>query len=280
MQMNKTFNVALSLVAASALFFGSCKPKENKGPSEEDLMLDTATSEAQTKLGALSVNMPPLTEITKELASAGYKFNKGVLNASGKASSYSSNIKAALGVGAYGADMGYAAAYGQNQDVTEYLKAISTTGDKLGITKVFDSETISQFQANVGKKDSLNGLINGAFDKVDKYLRFNKRMGTSAVIAAGGWIEGLYIATQVVNTERDNSTDKVYSRIWNHLYAFGYLFELLESCKKDADCAKVYEEIQPLREIYVQYGKNAKIGKAELDNIREKVAAVRNQMMN
>ena len=280
MQMNKTFKMALSLVAASALFFGACKPKGNQGPSEEDLMLDTATIDAQTKLGALSVNMPALTEITKELSSAGYKFEKSVLNSTGKASSYSNNMKAAIGVGVYGADMGYAAAYGQNQDVTEYLKAISTTGDKLGITKVFDQETISRFQANVGKKDSLNGLINGAFDQVDKYLRFNKRIGTSAVIAAGGWIEGLYIATQVVNTERNDNTDKVYARIWNHLYAFGYLFELLETCKKDPDCAKVFEDVKPLREIYVQYGKNSKIGKAELDAIREKVALVRNQMVN
>jgi hypothetical protein len=162
----------------------------------------------------------------------------------------------------------------------EYFGTAVQLADKLGLSSVFDKSLGQRFQGNMGKKDSLNTLIGLAYDKADRNLRSNKRVSTSALIAAGGWVEGLYISTQSLTTARDASTEAVYSRVWNHIYSFSYLFNLLDHYSKDADCAKMSEDLKPLAEAINNYSRKPKIDQADIAVLREKVTSVRNQIVN
>jgi hypothetical protein len=61
---------------------------------------------------------------------------------------------------------------------------------------------------------------------VDAYLKDNGRESISGLMIAGGWVEGLYIATQVT---KSNDTDKLRQRIAEQKLSLDDLTELLAS---------------------------------------------------
>ncbi len=107
------------------------------------------------------------------------------------------NFSKALNLGIYGADLGYVIVYDQTQDAIAYLKTTKQVSDDLGLVGVFNEDIINRFTKNIGNKDSLLVLTSDAFRMGDAYLKDNDRMDVSALILAGGWIESLYLATNI-----------------------------------------------------------------------------------
>ena len=248
---------------------------------DEEITTDTASMASKVQLDEIMVNIPSPMELTKELSKAGYSYNKGLLNSSGKAGSYSTNLKAASNLGIYGADLGYTASYGQTQDVVGYLNVIKQLSDKVGVGKAFDETTIKKFEANLGKKDSLEVLINAAYEKANRNLRSNQRVSTSAVIVAGGWIEGLYLATQIVaNTPQNEKNEDVYLRIWNQMYSFQYVMALLSQYKNNADCAQMLKDIAEIQQLLTEFSGRNRLTNEDVARINAKVTPLRNQLVN
>jgi hypothetical protein len=59
---------------------------------------------------------------------------------------------------------------------------------------------IEKFESNLDNKDSLANIVNRVIRESDEFLNENERSNIAALIISGTFIEGLYIATQLVKT--------------------------------------------------------------------------------
>lgn len=217
----------------------------------DEAIKDSAKNSTVTSLDMLMANIPQPTAITKELSKEGIQMNKSLLNSPDKSSSYSSTFQQGVNMGVYGADLGYLSCYNQMQDVLSYFMQVSKMANGLGITSVFDQHLVDLFKNAAGNnKDTLNALVQTAFERSQKELYSNKRATVGTLIFAGGWIEGLYIATNLVSDEKNDKNRQLYQRIWDHVYAVRYLQQALNDYQKtNADCANMLKMIQPIIDI-------------------------------
>lgn len=249
-------------------------------PSEDVVIKDTAKTSTVISLDMMMSNIPNPTEVSKELSKEGIQLNKSLLNTPDKASSYSTTFQQSVNMGIYGADLGYLASYNQLQDAMQYFMQISKLANGLGITSVFDQKLIDHFKnvAN-GNKDSLNALVQTAFERSQAELYSNKRATVGTLIFAGGWVEGLYIATNLVKDEKNPKNEELYNKIWNHLYAVRYLVKALSDYQKgNTDCANMLKMIQPISDMSNNLS-NDGLKLQDIQNLKNAVADIRNKLI-
>jgi len=105
-----------------------------------------------------------------------------------------------MNLGVYASDIGYLVTYEKVQEALNYMDGCLNIGETLGLQSTIDVSIIEKFEANLGEKDTLAAIINDAINKSDSYLRENERNNIAALVIAGTFIEGLYIATQIVDS--------------------------------------------------------------------------------
>jgi hypothetical protein len=271
-------------ISASSLFFASCGGgnKENENPELKDVEVttDTVSSEVRVNFDLLRVNIPSPGVLTKKLTAAKISYNKSFLLSPSKSGSFTSNYQKALGLGAFGSDLGLAASYNQPQDALEYLGQMGKLSGDLGISSAFDPEFSKQLISKIGQPDTFQLMLDKAFDKAERNLRSNQRVATTVLLVAGGWIESLYTSVEALNTNPNGANTKsLYSDINVHCHGFEYIFQLLDAYKTNADCAKLIQDMEPYKAKLISIGRNAKIGPADLPWIRENVSGLRNKVI-
>ena len=263
-------------IAASVLVLSSCGSKEEDGDLKDfEQTTDTIKSEVRINFDLLRVNIPSPSELNKKLSTAKIAYNKSFLLSSGKGGSFSSNPQKAIGLGAFGSDLGLAAAYNQSQDAIEYLTQMGKLATDLGIGTAFDPEFSKQLLSSINKPDTFQIKLDQAFDKAERNLRSNQRVAISVMMVTGGWVESLYTSVEGLNTNAASPNAKaIYNDISVHCHAFDYVFQLLEAYKSNADCAKVLKDMEPFKATLLGFGKVG-WGTESLPKLRETTTALR-----
>lgn len=261
-----------------AVIFASCGAKEETVKDYQETT-DTLSSEVRTDMSLIRAGIPSPILLSKQISKAGYSYNKGILNPSSKSGGYSTKFQAAANLGVYGADFGYVAGYGQSQDVLEYVAQVAKLAKTVGVESAFNEEFGKEVTKFIGKEDTLMDVIDEAYGKAERNLKSNDRVAVTALIIAGGWIEGLYMACEVIaGKPRDTKTNNAYRSVYDQVFAYQYVVDLLTQYKKDADCAKMLEELKPLAPIMQGAAGNPKLGPDELTKIKAAVAPVRSKI--
>lgn len=261
------------------LILSSCGGHKEEEVQDEQVTTDTLSSEVRNKLDLVRVSIPSPMEVTKRTSQEGYNYNKNILNPTSRASGYSAKFQAAANLGVYGADLGYVAGYKQSQDVLEYIAQIAKLAKVVGVESAFDENLGKNLNDNSGKGDTLLNVIDQAYAKAERNLKSNDRVSVAAIVIAGGWIEGLYIATEIASSKPGASAEICHS-IYTHNYAYTYVMELLNSYKKDADCAKMLEILTSAQPVLSSYSANPKLGLADVIIIKEAITPIRNKIVN
>jgi hypothetical protein len=256
-------HVLFSGLIISSMLLSSCGPKPVEVKDEQETK-DTLKDNVIGDVVLIRTNIPNPTDIGKSFSKAGYSYMKSLLNPASKASGYSTKLQTAFGLGAYGADMGYIGSYNQNGDAGEYLSQIGKLAQQLKIESAFDPAFIQKMGA--AKGDSINDMLNTAFEKAERNLKSNDRMATAALVITGGWIEGLHIAVEAIGSKPN-------------VYAFQNVMDLLKQYEKDVDCKKMLEELKPYTDTFIAYGNSPNIGDKDLGKLKDAINAVRNKML-
>lgn len=103
---------------------------------------------------------------------------------------YVSSFQQALGLGVYGADLGYINVYNKTTFVLEYIMTIKSLADNIKVEQFFDFTTLKRLALNSDNIDSLTYISVRSFNDIDNYLRENDRGNICALIIAGAWLEG------------------------------------------------------------------------------------------
>jgi hypothetical protein len=165
---------------------------EEFGAAEEDL---------EGQIEGLRYNLPEPAEIPYILQQTGADYNAGLLNPTANADQYTTpNDKAALNLGVYAADIGYLSSYDKTQEAIDYLNTAKKLADELNVIGTFDATMLQRFEQNISNKDSLADLINKSVERTGEYLKNDNRDKLAALVTAGSVIEGLHIATGLVES--------------------------------------------------------------------------------
>lgn len=238
-----------TLISFSLVLFSCSNNNNNNNDTEVVAGSDTAQSKTKnTKAQEVFYSIPSPIETISLLKAAGAKYNASYLNPIENVSKYTSVTSKALNLGTYGSDLSFTSMFDQTQESMLYLRCANKLAAGLGINGAFNETTANRLESNVQNRDSLLAIISDSYWTTDAYLKDNGQPGVSALIVAGGWVEGLYIGTQIANVTQNKD---IITRIGEQKLSLDNLIALLESYKADnAGITAVLNSLNELKEIY------------------------------
>ncbi|MFN8776810.1 MAG: hypothetical protein ACK5XV_08595 [Flavobacteriales bacterium] len=193
--MRTTTLFSLGAVAClMAVLLPSCE--ERTGTHQEAPALDS--NEVSTS-GTLSlegeiISVPSPTQMAILLEKAKIPFDAALLNPLQNKSVYVSELRKAMALGVYGADLSYAGIYESGQLNSDYLNVIGELASALQIIDHVDPKLFRSLNNSVGNRDSLLQLSATFYRAGDSYLEESRRPDLAALMLLGGWSEALYIS--------------------------------------------------------------------------------------
>lgn len=244
--IRKIYYFALILVTMGMVACSGDGDKKSDLP-KESLFDDQQMEISQETMEKLIDNVSSPIEMAALIKGAGIAFSKDYVSNPDKAENLNTSFEQALRLGVLGSDLGYLNMYDKTGMVINYLTAIKSLADNLKVGQFFDFQTLKTLATNSSNLDSLMYMSVSSFNKMDAYLREQKRTSISAFMVTGVWIEGLYLATQVVKT---NPNQKIAERIGDQKNMLENIVLILGNYKKDKDVENLVKDLTELKEAY------------------------------
>ena len=149
----------------------------------------------------------------------------------------------------YTCDLSFASLYDQTEASIDYMNAAKKMADGLGILDAINDETIEQLEENINNRDVIMEIISDTFMNSSSFLHENERASVAAIVLVGGWMEGLFLATQMVNVDSlENNT--LVNRIMDQKLSLDIVLKLLEESKDNEDVQMVLADVENLKETF------------------------------
>lgn len=202
-----TFRFLIVQLAIVLLVY-SCRGTTGKNstfvfPDADSIPLSEAEKLSDEAMEDISRNISSPMEIAEILQRMKVPFSTNFLASSIDASRQATSFDKALKLGILGADLGYLNMYEKTGTSIDVLSSIKKLADGINVGQFFDFETIKRLSLNRSNLDSLFLLSSNAYNQIDMFLRENGRGQLSALMVTGVWIEGQYLATQVLKQNPD-----------------------------------------------------------------------------
>jgi hypothetical protein len=240
--LSTKLNYVIALAIITTLF--SCKG----GSKTDSDDVDAVALDSKEKVTKVFYAVPSPSELSAMIKATGANFNKNMLNPPASESKYTSIIQKALNLGVYGADLSYTSTFDQTQEAMVYMGVCKKLADGLGITGAINENTVKRMEKNINDKDSLLKIISDTYLETDIYLKNNDRAGVSALVVAGGWVEGLFISVNIAAQNAKNET--LVKRIAEQKLILENLIGLLETNEANDNVPELMTELKALKTIY------------------------------
>jgi hypothetical protein len=142
----------------------------------------------------------------------------------------------------------YLSCFGIGIDFLKYFKKIEELGEELGISGAFDEGVMERIENNEANADSLFMISNDTYYNSYMYLEENQKGVELSLIMAGGYIESLYIITNLVKTYSD--TDPIVEKIGDQKVVMENLIDFISQYGDDASVADVITDLKSLSEVF------------------------------
>ena len=242
----------LLLVSLAAFFIGCGSGGDKDKTAEVTVDMDEINQDLFDNISnakQIFYSLPSPLEIAMLVRSAGAEYNAEILNSVDNAGNYTGQKKMALNLGIYTCDLSFASLYDQTQASISYMNAAKQMADGLGILDAINDDTIERLEENVNNREVLLDIVSETFMNSSSDLEETGRPAIAAIVLVGGWIEGLYIATELVNrgTYEEN---KLVDRISDQKLSINIVLKLLEENKGNADVSAILAEVNELKAIF------------------------------
>lgn len=240
------------LLFSLALSF-SCRNTSNKSsdfvfPEADSVPAGEAEKLSAEAIADISNNITSPVEIANLLQILSVPFSPDYLASSIDANKQPTAFDKALTLGILGADLGYLNMFEKTGTSIDILSSIRKLAEGLKVGQFFDFETIKRLSLNKSNLDSLLFLSIDSYTQIDKYLRENERGHLSALMIIGVWIEGQYLATQVVKEYPD---PVLKERIGEQKIMLNDLIMLANPyCGRDSEFSSLCIYLQDIKEKY------------------------------
>lgn len=238
----------IALLATSCRFFDS---KRNISSDEFDippeLLEDKPLEIASEVIDDMIQNVSSPVETAALIKGLKVPFNKDYIASTQLDKNLNTSFQKAMGLGIFGADLGYINMYERTSMVINYISTIKSLADGIQVGQFFDFSTLNRIATNKENIDSLMLISQQSFNRIDNYLRETNRAHLSVVIIAGVWIEGLYISTRVT---QDVPNARMKEIIGDQKIAMNTLMLLLRNYEKDPSIAKLIKDFEDIQNLY------------------------------
>jgi hypothetical protein len=226
-----------SIVFLSALIVlgNSCKSKKSQEGSDAgigDYLTEQDIFDDIDKAKKIFYSLPSPLETAMLLKSAGVNYSEGILNDLTNVQKYSTNRSKALNLGIYTTDLSFACLFDQAQTSLKYMDATKQLATEMGISDAIDAETMKRLEENLNKRDVVMDIISETFLNSSSYLKENDQQDVAAMVLVGGWIEGLYIGTQMAG-DKPSQGNKLVDRIAEQKLSFSIVERMLQDNTKN-----------------------------------------------
>ena len=262
------FNVLrkFSIFVISVFVFFSCASDEDEFLDEDfedqEELADVEISEEI--IDNLIQSIPSPIEMTTLIKESGGDFNSQFISKTKNLSRFRTKYDKAINMGIFVSDLGYINIYEKTMYSIDYLDAIRTLADDLKIGQFFDFKTLRRLSKNSDNVDSLIFISTTNFNKMDKFLREQKRSELSVLMITGAWLEGLHIACQVAQV---SPNEEIFERIGEQKMNIDNLALMLQAFQGRPYFERLAENMKSLKEIY----KNITISYEYGDPVMEEV---------
>jgi hypothetical protein len=254
--MNKKYGICSKILIVVLMFTSlliSCKSGGTKTPKEEvtvSVPKDKAAVVEDIKQAEKIFNaLPSPLESAMLIKSAGARFDEALLNPVGNVNSYVTNKSMALNLGIYTCDLSFASLYEQTQLIIDYMNAAKKMADGLGILKAIEQSQIDKLEENINNSEVIMEIVSETFMNSNSYLSDNGQPAIAAMVLVGGWFEGLYISTQLVDMKEFNG-NKLVGRIIDQKLSIDILINLLESSKGNPAVDDLIVQVKKLKVVF------------------------------
>ena len=227
---------------------GGAKPTKQEIPMEAPKETKAVYDEIKQAEKIFNALPSPL-ESAMLIKSAGARFNETLLNPIGNVNNYVTNKSMALNLGIYTCDLSFASLYEQTQLIIDYMNAAKKMADGLGILKAIDQSTIDKLEENINNSEVIMEIVSETFMNSNSYLEDNGQPAVAAMVLVGGWFEGLYISTQLVDMH-DFNGNKLVGRIIDQKLSIGILLNLLQSSKGNPAVDELVIQVNKLKIVF------------------------------
>ncbi len=206
-------------------------------------------------------NIASPVEIAAILQSMEVPFSAEYLAPTQGADRLTTNFQKAVMLGIYGADLGYLNMYEKTGNSVDVLSTIKRLADGLRVGQYFDFETLKRLSVSKSNLDSLLFISVNSYNQIDEYLRDNNRGSISALMIAGVWIEGQYLASQVALGNHD---EVLRDRIGEQKIILGDLLMLLRPYRESsAEYTSLYNMMETIAGTYRDVRITYRLGEPE-----------------
>ena len=155
---------------------------------------------------------PSPIQIASILRKANMPYEDGLTNPTENADNYASQYKQSLNFGVYACDLAYCVTNNKSTEAAEYLKTVKKMSAKVGLSAVFDNESlIKRFENNIGNQDSVMSLLFDIQMLTDDYIQDNELRDLSVIYFTGAWVEGMNIGTHTIVGNTDHKISVLLS---------------------------------------------------------------------
>ncbi len=243
----------LTLMIAGICLMFACSGSSKKSSESDELTLSTPVEEntalelSEEVMSDVIQNISSPVEMASIIKATGVDFSQKILNKTDKVDSYNTSFKRALNLGVYSADLGYINTFDKNNIVVSYLVSIKTLSEGIKVGQFFDFTALKRMATNNNNLDSLMQISISSFNKMDSYLRNQKRSNVSSLIVTGAWIEGLYITSSVIEQTNDEG---LINRIAEQKDIINIIEIILNNYSNEPDFAELAQRLGKLKSAY------------------------------
>jgi hypothetical protein len=262
----------LLVVLIFTLLLSSCKSdkrvKENVDFTSEMLgILDSIPAESKEIFYQMSLPV----EMARMFEQVGANYFPEILNSTDQLIRYDTTLKLATNLGVFGVDLSYVKIFDRQAEAVNYFAAIQSLSDDLGIPRNLYSDVLINLEKYVSNKDSLARISAKIYSLTDQFLKEKGEKSSAAMIMMGGWIEGMYIATQIY--ERDQGNIKLLEKIAEQKYSLNSLISLMNNYRGDKEMTEYLLMLKNLRRSFNKFEIYYKMDDVNVDTVHKVISA-------
>ncbi len=278
-KLTKPFFYFFTILVSASMLSSCGSGSKDKKASEEEKIVESVSVDGKVmddfkKSKLIFYSLPSPLETAMLIKRAGASYNEELLNPLNNLEKYATNRKMALNLGVYSADLSYTSLFDQTQSSIKYMANTKKLAEGLGIIDAIDENTLRKLENNMNNRDVMMDIISETFMTSNAYLTENDRPAIAVMVLVGGWIEGLYLATELTNGSLENNKRLIDRIIYQKLSLYTVI-NLLEEYKENEDVAYLLVKANELKVIFDQV-KIINTSKVEADtDVDKKVTTIK-----
>ena len=266
----------LIVLFSITLFTTACRQSSQKAGDQESDQRMIDQQDIEKGLKDMANPLPEPFEVYSMLEDIGASYLGKILNSPSNADVYFTQKSKALNIGVYAADLAYAVTYNNKEDIKTYSLVLKSILDDLKVPVNYAALQDETMKQNLMDKDSLIDYVSKVYYNTYSFLYKESTPSLSALMAAGAWVEGLYIASHISDDTYQNY--EIVKIIYNQGASLGELINFMEKFKDDEMVASLQDAFKKLKVLYDET--EGSLTKKQLDDIVMAIETIRDSIIS